>query len=295
MNAYDIIINSTSRLDTPNHSGWCFGLPPGISQDQWPLDPENGFPLAHGFTMILPQDYLCHGSEILGLSFFGPSFDINEGGTPLIEEVQAIFANSPEQPSDPDLLVFWESKVNQHPCLHRMKDLLECNYALILLTEQELTGPLCHPPSLTPNRFRDRLKVPAWLKSGAAFALFQSGWHSDFFQGLDVVPESRLNFDLAFTFQARSDDPNAGLSPCSEDDPKQTGYLHCENEPTSGSNKWCDAETWLHLGGTMRADINPPRMSPYYVEFEQYFGGFNFAYGTMQVDFLSLLCNMMRS
>jgi len=27
--------------------GWCFGLPPGITQVQWPLDQFHGFPLKH--------------------------------------------------------------------------------------------------------------------------------------------------------------------------------------------------------------------------------------------------------
>ena len=39
MNAYDIeIVNDAAHAGEANH-GWCFGLPPGIRPEQWPLDP----------------------------------------------------------------------------------------------------------------------------------------------------------------------------------------------------------------------------------------------------------------
>ncbi|VFT12930.1 Uncharacterised protein [Pseudomonas aeruginosa] len=38
MNAYDIeIVNDVAHAGEANH-GWCFGLPPGIRPEQWPLD-----------------------------------------------------------------------------------------------------------------------------------------------------------------------------------------------------------------------------------------------------------------
>ena len=43
--------------------GWCFGQPPGILPEQWPLDPLTGYPLVHGFTLRLPRDYRCHGAD----------------------------------------------------------------------------------------------------------------------------------------------------------------------------------------------------------------------------------------
>lgn len=48
MNAYDIeIVNDAAHAGEANH-GWCFGLPPGIRPEQWPLDPDTGYPLMHG-------------------------------------------------------------------------------------------------------------------------------------------------------------------------------------------------------------------------------------------------------
>jgi hypothetical protein len=70
MRAYNIeLLREEGRVGPDSH-GWCFGLPPGISPKQWPLDPQTGYPLVHGFTLRLPDDYRCHGPDIAGLSFF---------------------------------------------------------------------------------------------------------------------------------------------------------------------------------------------------------------------------------
>ena len=72
--AYDL-----QMLDRPadraRDQGWVYGLPPGISSEQWPLDPVTGFPLMHGFTLLLPEDYRVHGADIVALSFFGTPAD----------------------------------------------------------------------------------------------------------------------------------------------------------------------------------------------------------------------------
>lgn len=50
-------------------------------------------------------------------------------------------------------------------------------------------------------------------------------------------------------------------------------------------------EPWLkqlkpnHIGGTMRPAQAAPNFSPYYIEFEEYFGGYNFGSGNAQLDF----------
>ncbi|WP_247771805.1 hypothetical protein [Bradyrhizobium sp. 192] len=57
-------------VDRARDQGWVFGLPPGITSAQWPLDPVTGYPLIHGFTLLLPEDYRVHGADIVALSFF---------------------------------------------------------------------------------------------------------------------------------------------------------------------------------------------------------------------------------
>ena len=76
MKAYDIeIVNDAAHAGEANH-GWCFGLPPGIRPEQWPLDPDTGYPLMHGFTLLLPEDFpLKAGEWELQLATqFNPSF-----------------------------------------------------------------------------------------------------------------------------------------------------------------------------------------------------------------------------
>ncbi|WP_244259725.1 hypothetical protein [Escherichia albertii] len=83
MQAYDLtLLPYPIRENTPRQQGWCFGLPSGITPEQWPLDPNNGFPLNHGFTLLLPTDYRIYGPEIVALSFFAVAPEQNDGGTP---------------------------------------------------------------------------------------------------------------------------------------------------------------------------------------------------------------------
>jgi len=57
MHAYDIeLLKYSTPAAGEAFQGWCFGLPPGITPEQWPLDPDTGYPLMHGFTLRLPED-----------------------------------------------------------------------------------------------------------------------------------------------------------------------------------------------------------------------------------------------
>lgn len=67
--AYNLELLHEEGRPGPESHGWCFGLPPGISAEQWPLDPLTGYPLVHGLTLRLPPDYRCHGPDVTGLSF----------------------------------------------------------------------------------------------------------------------------------------------------------------------------------------------------------------------------------
>jgi hypothetical protein len=161
MKAYDVEI-VPRPVDRTRDDGWCFGLPPGISPERWPLDTTNGYPLMHGFTIRLPEDYRLHGPDLVALSFFATAPDHNDGGPTINAEIEALIgAANPEPPSDPDLRPFWEAERRRHPRLHRMTDILGCCYAAILLTEEEFDGPLCEPPRWRGNRVLDRVPSPS--------------------------------------------------------------------------------------------------------------------------------------
>jgi hypothetical protein len=79
--AYDQeMLSRPADREAPGCCGWTFGLPPGIASQQWPVDPHTGYPLMHGFTLLLPEDYRCHGTDIVALSFFATAPDHNDGG-----------------------------------------------------------------------------------------------------------------------------------------------------------------------------------------------------------------------
>ena len=302
MQAYDIeMLHQEPERRGPHNHGWCFGLPPGITPQQWPLDPVTGYPLVHGFTLLLPQDYRVHGAECVALSFFATAADQNDGGASSDEAlVAAVLAESDAPPTDADLLPFWQHGRQRHPRLSRMTDILGYAYASILLTQQEFNGPLCQPPRLPAGRFAQHYPQPEWLGKGAAAAYWagvapgsvgplENHW---IYRKFGAIPESRLDYARALRWTSRASDPNAGKAPREGRDAQATGYQlpyfwrdgkitrenYCEHE-------WVKGHQQDHIGGTMRPVQGIPEFSPYYVEFEEYFGGYNFGGGNAQFDF----------
>jgi hypothetical protein len=177
MRAYDIeVLKTPVDRASPDNQGWVFGLPPGIGPEQWPLDPASGYPLQHGFTLLLPEDYRCHGPDIVAFSFFAKACDHGAYEDP------AMVAAAP--PEDHRYLPFWRSAAHLHrglpqdaeehphrglpqdaeerlhrglpqdpekrlhPRLHRLTDSLDQHYAVILLTRAEFDGPWAEPPDI---------------------------------------------------------------------------------------------------------------------------------------------------
>ena len=151
--AYDL-----EMLDRPadrqQDQGWVYGLPPGITTAQWPLDPVTGYPLMHGFTLKLPDDYRVHGEDIVALSFFATAPDHNDGGAPDDPEIREAVQARPA-----------------HPRLHRMTDILDYEYAALLLTRAEYDGAFATPPEPLDLATAER---PRWLVVGGAAAFHES-------------------------------------------------------------------------------------------------------------------------
>jgi hypothetical protein len=283
--------------------GWCFGLPPGISPQQWPLDPLTGYPLVHGFALRLPPDYRCHGPDIAGLSFFCSCSEHSDGGTTPDEAIHSAMTG-PAAPSDPRYLPFWTSARDSHPRLHRMIDVLDDNFAVILLTEAELNGPLCRLPDTTVASSLSRHPTPQWTTVGGGRAFFDQ--HSASFAGgaqerfmskmLGGIPDARLDWNRALRWSPRANDPNAGKVP---EDPfamkkisgYQRPYYYEGGDPKAANYRqhdWTADHARDHIGGTMQPIQATPRFSAFYVEFEEYLGGYNFGGGNCQLDFLNM-------
>jgi hypothetical protein len=291
MHAYDLsILHQSVGTEGERHHGWCFGLPPGIAPEQWPRDLHHGFPLMHGFTLLLPDDYRVHGPEIVGLSFFstGPDW----------EDVYGRFRKAKAAGVLPNQDAVPES----HPRLHRMTDELGLPYGVILLSRQEFDGPFCAPPEPWPG-----LPVPSWLSDGSARAY----WNSVYSPALDLpmeeygvyrklgeVPEKSLSYNRAIRWTPRAQDPNAGHAPRSQRRAAETGYephfyyeagvSGVETAESYRVHDWAKDHAPNHIGGTMSPVQGleaQPGFSPFYVEFEEYLGGYNFGGGNAQLDF----------
>jgi len=271
--AYDLEIGPW-REGEPDRTadGWCFGLPPGIRPEQWPRDPVTGWPLMHGFTLKLPPGYRVHGPEVVALSFFATPAEGNDGGA----GPDAVAADALDG-------------ADAHPRLHRMRDILDYAYAVILLTEAEYAGPSCRPPR--DPALASGAPAPAWLRDGSAPAYEAFGGRARFQDVADPFPIHR---PLRAT--ERAEDPNAGLAPEEDysDEPTASGYASFlynaagPGEPVDfQEHEWARGfASSCHVGGTMMpCQAIPDDFSPFYVEFEEGMGGYNFGGGNAQLDF----------
>lgn len=264
--------------------GWALGLPPGITPQQWPLSPVFGHPMRHAFTLHLPPQYRAQGQQLVGLSMFvDDQFEEMETS----DEVTAFFerANSSEPPTDKDLLPFWQHSQNRHPCQHDMEDILGTRYAVIWLTQEEFDAPLCLPPTLASEYLGD---TPSWMTQSYA-EYFPDTWlytrdEQTSKEDAEAGCMSGVSTALPIRAAVRENDPNVG-KPAREWDHECTlsGYVpaYSDKGVELDLGRW---RTPAHLGGTMVPNQGYPDFGPYYLEFEESFGGFNFGGGNAQMD-----------
>ena len=69
--AYDLeLLQTPPARGTDSDHGWCYGLPPGITESQWPLSRCDGFPMQPCFTLRLPEQYRTRGADYIALTMF---------------------------------------------------------------------------------------------------------------------------------------------------------------------------------------------------------------------------------
>jgi len=300
--AYNLHLLHEEGRPGPDSHGWCFGLPPGVSPQAWPLDPQTGYPLVHAFTLRLPEDYRCHGPDIAGVTLFACCAEHSDGGTAPDEAIlKAMTDEAP--PRDVRYRVFWDAARASHPRLYRMEDILGDSFAAILLTEAELNGPLCAAPETSAAQTLSYHKKPRWLAQGSGRDFFDSHVGASsvkenhwVYKALGGTPEARLDWSRALRWTPRAADPNAGQAP---QDPftadKTSNYqqpYYYEDGVIKAENyrkhAWTADHASDHIGGTMQPVQATPRFSPFYVEFEEYLGGHNFGGGNCQFDFFNM-------
>lgn len=291
MQAYDVLLEDwRAGVPAPDGQGWCFGLPPGLRPEQWPLDPHTGVPMMHGFTLLLPEDYRVHGPDLVAVSFFATAPDGFDGSPMDGPEGMAEAVTSEAPPSDPALRPYWERAQRSHPRLTRMEDILGCAFGTILLTAEEFAGPPCRPPAPVDSPLAAGAPALDWLSRGsaAAYEAFNARLAPP------VAADDPFLIHRPIRWQPRASDPNAGKPPRESWDgtPPDSGYesyfywldgkVEVENWR---EHDWAAGHAPMHIGGTMRPVQAIPEFSPYYIEFEEDFGGYNFGGGNAQLDF----------
>ena len=287
MKAYNISVHHRSiRDDEARGHGWCFGLPPGIVPEQWPLDPYNGYPFVHGFTLLLPQDYRCHGPDFVAVSFFNVSLEHTGGKVNALVETAL---KAVESPVDPELRRLWRHHQNPHPRLHHMSNDVG-HAAAILLTEAEFNGPFCQPPQYGDLSRFGGVCPPEWLSKGSARAYWDANLEIRSVRDvLGQMPAPDLACNRAISWTPRFD-PNAGKTPMEVDGGSiaESGYQMPFDEDYE-EREWADDHSSDHIGGTMYpCQEIPEGFGPFYVEFTEEFGGNNFGAGIAQFDFQTM-------
>ena len=261
---------------------------------QWPRDPRTGQPLRHAFTLLLPPDHRVRGPDLVAISLFGT----DHAGLSVAQDKGVAAAwDSPAPPADPALLPVWQYRQGRHPQECGMTDLLGEPYAAIWLTPAEFQGPPCPPPL-------DAVPMPAWTRVGAAAAFVghdgpvrpdQRSGGDRVIRMIGGVPDQEVAFNRALRWTPRAHDPNSGLAPPEGwDDATAAGYQSPWTTNPAGTAAlapWAQAHRPNHIGGTMRPvqSYPSPAFSPFYIEFEEYLGGFNFGGGCGQLDLESML------
>ncbi|QOZ34629.1 hypothetical protein [Bradyrhizobium sp. CCBAU 53421] len=294
---YDLTLLKTApQRGTDQDHGWCYGLPPGIGSEQWPLSPHDGFPMQHCFTLRVPPQYRVKGETHVALAMFA---DQQYDEPVEIDAVaQYLAAETIARPSDPNLLPYFAYRQNRHPMEFRMKDIIDHNFAAIWLTETEFAGPLCRPPELAGNPLLEANSPPRWLVKGAARTAFdvnvgrtsrideleKTYWYRLFGR----IPETG-HHGYGIGLALRDDDPNVGKPP--RDHLLHKGELGDYIAPygEQGSARGLERlHGRNHLGGTMFPNQWTPKYSATYLEIEEHFGGFNFGGGNGQLDLASM-------
>jgi hypothetical protein len=136
--------------------GWLFGAPPGLTEKEWPRHSRGGFPLAHGFTIELPDAYRVRknaaGSPYVALSFFHPG-DAEANGYDEPAEVAEIFADpTVDAPADAFLAAVHAharalaDSPSDERLLHVFQDALEQTHAVVFHTEASYRSPRAEFP-----------------------------------------------------------------------------------------------------------------------------------------------------
>ena len=139
-------------FDENGGDGWAFGRPAGIETYQWPRSRVNGLPMAHLFTIRIPEEYKVK-KKFDYISVFQSDDHVAveiEGVREVIERVKLLRTQKG---------AFWDGLIkyarNKHKGEIYSEDLLEAGWCLVYLTKEEFNKGTCELPDEEekPNNF----------------------------------------------------------------------------------------------------------------------------------------------
>ena len=265
--AYDV------EFDETGTDGWAYGYPAGIREVQWPRTRGNGVPMAHLFTLRIPEEYRRDPKHVAFSVFQGSDGDGGGGETDGVAELINGETTLNELDIDDALRSTWEGIAkyaeNRHPAEFYVEDIIGCGWCMIFLTEEEFNGKECTPPPFNP----------------AFCDMDELGGMPQFNRD-----DERRNIRLA----ERKGDPNVGLNP--EEFPEWIDDLDEKEIEAMDSVSSVEIKGYIppysalgrklglpdrffglqHFGGTMfPAQGTPRNMGPCYFEFDEALGEAN--------------------
>ncbi|MGO2624800.1 MAG: hypothetical protein ACTH9C_08310 [Psychrobacter sp.] len=249
--------------DKDHGQGWAFGRPVGITTDQWPRSRIHGLPMAHLWTILVPEAYRVKGKDLVAISFF----QAEDAFEDRVDGVEDMLTNSTEM-NNIDANDFWASLscyVNhRHPQETYLEDTIGGSWALIWLTKDEFEGK----PTPLPNKensIHPDYEVDEWGST-----CFAKDAPAQFIQ--HVVRTDDPNVGKVLDEWPNEDDVNAYIPMFSEKgEALKLNRFHAKN----------------HFGGTANPIQAMPEFSPFYIEFEEEFGDANMGGGNGQIDLLN--------
>ncbi len=140
--------------------GWMYGTPPGLTAAEWPRHRQGGFPLAHAFTVELPQAYRVRksadGRPYVAISFFHPG-NAEAVGFESPEGVAECFAGEGDPEGDPFLAAIAAhvealAATGGDRLVHTFVDSLDHTHAVVFHTEESFRAERStYPTEVGPN------------------------------------------------------------------------------------------------------------------------------------------------
>lgn len=242
------------RPSTPP-DGWIGSAGPGIAPRTWPRGTLTGLPMFHALTLRLPAEYRRRGAGLTTVAFFQGEgqFAAARAEAPRTEGLARLVPRRTD-PFEADV-----AAAEDHPHLARRTDIIDGQFALLWLTDEETApGPVAPPPDARRDgeHVADDEGPNAWDTQEPTCAVWL----------------------------LERPDPNAGTAPVDPMHAQQTAGYTSPYTSDFTLQPWVAGLAPCHLGGTsLPVQGLPDGLTPYYLEIEE-LPGLNFGGGSAQID-----------